>query len=56
MEPDTYKIIWSRFWNSLDRFAMAMEYDPLEEMQAHISRLEDEVNLLRQDDTKEVPA
>jgi hypothetical protein len=55
MEPDTSKAIWSRFWNWLDRFAMAVEYDPLEELRARVSRLEGEIGLLRQDPNRALP-
>jgi hypothetical protein len=56
MEPDTSKAIWSRFWNWLDRFAMAIEYVPLEELRAHVSRLEDEIGVLRRDHANGLPA
>jgi len=39
--------IWSRFWMRMNAFAIAMDYDPMEEMQARIARLEREIVSLR---------
>ncbi len=55
MEPDTSKATWSRFWTWLDRLGMAVEYDPIEELHARVSRLEDEIGLLRQDPNRALP-
>ncbi|WP_187290861.1 hypothetical protein [Hyphomicrobium denitrificans] len=35
--------VWFRFWQWLDRYAMALEYDPIEDLHARVSLLEDEV-------------
>lgn len=50
METVTSKAAWSRVRSWFDRYGMALEYDPDQELQARVSRLEDEVRRLRQDD------
>jgi hypothetical protein len=39
--------VWIRFWQWLDRYAIALEYDPVEDLHARISLLEEEVRALR---------
>jgi hypothetical protein len=41
------KSTWIRFWRSLEQYTMALEYDPLEELHARISLLENKVQALR---------
>ena len=43
MGPDTSKATWSGLWTWLDRVGLAVEYDPREELQSRVSRLEHEI-------------
>ncbi|MGO4685086.1 hypothetical protein [Hyphomicrobium sp. 2TAF46] len=56
MGHDTSKASWSGLWTWLDRVGMAAEYDPLEELQARVLRLEDEISLLRRDPNRALSA
>lgn len=56
MGLDTSKAIWSRLWTWLSRVGMAVEYDPLEELQTRVLRLEDEISLLRRDPNRALSA
>ena len=47
MEPVTSKSVWGRVWDRLDQCGMALEYDPMQELQTRVLCLEDEVRRLR---------
>ena len=40
---------WKRFWMRLDAFAVALDYDPMEELQTRVAKLERELLKLRSD-------
>lgn len=48
MGHNTSKATRSGLWTWLDRVGLAVEYDPREELQSRVSRLEHEIALLRQ--------
>src|SRR3569623_396778 len=47
MRPDTHNGIWSDFWEWVEQIGEALAYEPIEDLEARVARLENEIRLLR---------
>jgi hypothetical protein len=47
MRPDTHNGIWSGFWKWVEQIGKAMAYEPIEDLEARVARLENEIKTLR---------